>query len=269
MNQAFYRLIHREFDHETKKVRSHYASTPCAQGTWSEEEQHMAAVAGILTHELEHYFPENHLRLARLSFDIFGFIHFGEFVIETQTIRAGKTIQLIESNMICQQRTSVLARAWRIQKSDTHEISGVEDLPVVHPELLPKWDGIHDWKGGFVDSIEARSCEQRRAGKGVVWLKTDVNMIENEHSSEFVRLMGLVDVANGCVPRVLASSGKWAFPNLDLQIHLYRLPAGQWLGIEAVQQFGQDGIGLTSAILHDTHGPFGRSEQILTLRKLT
>ncbi|MEG1157701.1 MAG: thioesterase family protein, partial [Acinetobacter sp.] len=31
--------------------------------------------------------------------------------------------------------------------------------------------------------------------------------------------------------------------------------------------YGDDGIGLTSAVLHDEQGPFGRSEQILTLRK--
>jgi hypothetical protein len=31
--------------------------------------------------------------------------------------------------------------------------------------------------------------------------------------------------------------------------------------------FGRDGIGLTSTVLHDRQGPFGRAEQILTLRR--
>jgi hypothetical protein len=31
--------------------------------------------------------------------------------------------------------------------------------------------------------------------------------------------------------------------------------------------FGSDGIGLTSTVLHDLEGPFGRAEQILTIRK--
>jgi hypothetical protein len=66
------------------------------------------------------------------------------------------------------------------------------------------------------------------------------------------------------VPR--QSPKEWAFPNLDLQIHLHRLPRGPWLGLETVQQYGADGIGLTSSVLHDIYGPFGRSEQILTLR---
>ncbi len=50
---------------------------------------------------------------------------------------------------------------------------------------------------------------------------------------------------------------------------MHRYPQGKWLGLETVQQYGSDGIGLTSAVLHDVYGPFGRSEQILTLRKMT
>ena len=58
------------------------------------------------------------------------------------------------------------------------------------------------------------------------------------------------------------------FPNVDLQIHLYRLPKGKWLGLDVQQQYGADGIGLTTAVLHDEEGPFGHAEQILTVRKV-
>lgn len=40
----------------------------------------------------------------------------------------------------------------------------------------------------------------------------------------------------------------------------------KWLDIEVVQQY--DGIGLASAVLYDVQGPFGCSEQILTIRPL-
>jgi hypothetical protein len=80
----------------------------------------------------------------------------------------------------------------------------------------------------------------------------------------------MVDTANGVVPRLGLglSQLEWMFPNTDLQIHMHRIPTGKWLGIEAMQQYGTDGIGLTSAVLHDIHGPFGRSEQILTIRPM-
>ena len=81
------------------------------------------------------------------------------------------------------------------------------------------------------------------------------------------RLMGLVDTANGIAARVPPGKDSYAFPNLDLQIHMYRRPEGEWLGLDNAVSFGVDGIGLTSTVLHDRSGPFGRAEQILTLRK--
>jgi hypothetical protein len=48
---------------------------------------------------------------------------------------------------------------------------------------------------------------------------------------------------------------------------MYRQPQGEWLGLDNEVSFGTDGIGLTSTVLHDLTGPFGRAEQILTLRR--
>jgi hypothetical protein len=81
----------------------------------------------------------------------------------------------------------------------------------------------------------------------------------------------MVDLANGIVPRLgsYLNDLQWMFPNTDLQIHMHRVPKGRWLGLEAVQQYGAGGIGITSAVLHDVYGPFGRSEQILTIRQIS
>ncbi|MDY3331088.1 MAG: thioesterase family protein, partial [Pelistega sp.] len=106
-----------------------------------------------------------------------------------------------------------------------------------------------------------------RPGKGIVWITTDKAMVEGEQPSSFTRLLGLIDTANGTVPRQ-EGDFDWAFPNLDLQVHLHRLPQGDWLGLETIQQYGADGIGLTTSVLHDVYGAFGRSEQILTIRPM-
>jgi hypothetical protein len=100
-----------------------------------------------------------------------------------------------------------------------------------------------------------------------VWIRTPYALIDSVESPDWVRLMGLVDTANGIATRVPPGPGSWAFPNVDLQIHLYRQPSGEWLGIDNAVTFGADGIGLTSSVLHDDEGPFGRAEQILTIRR--
>lgn len=263
---AYYVLLGRE-QHADGSVTALYRSEIHAQGAWNPNEQHMAPATGIVSKELEKFQIREDMRIGKISLDIFGLIHFGEFTIHTRMIRTGKTIELIEAEMKSQGKTCIVARAWRIMFQDTSHIAGLEDHAIENPETFELWEGMRKWPGGFIQSIETRSNHHRRGGKGIVWMKPFYDMVEGEQTSDFVRHMGLVDTANGIVPRVEPMSN-WAYPNLDLQIHMHRIPKGEWLGIEAVQQYGTDGIGLTSAVLHDIHGPYARSEQILTLRPL-
>ncbi|MDD2944431.1 thioesterase family protein [Acinetobacter haemolyticus] len=262
---AYYQLIGRNTD-ATGIVTAHYQSTLLAQGAWNEHEQHMAPATGIICAELDRFMPRQGMRIGRIGLDILGLIPAGEFSITTKVIRPGKTIELIESEMQAQGKSCIVARTWRMMTQNSQVVKSLEDAQVAGPDHASIWEGIRQWPGGYIESIEARSHE-RRAGKGVVWLRTQHDMVEAEPTSDFVRLMGMVDTANGVVPRQEVPFS-WGFPNLDLQIHLHRLPQGQWLGLETVQQYGEDGIGLTSSVLHDLSGPFGRSEQILTLRPM-
>ena len=262
---AYYQLLNRETFNNV--MTTYYRPTIHSQGAWNPHEQHMAPASGIIAAELEQFLPRSDLRIGRISFDIFGLIAFGDFSITTQIIRAGKTIELIESKMKANGKTCVVARAWRMSIQDSHSIAGIEDQNIHHPDTYTIWNGMQRWPGGFIHSITARKDENNQIGRGIVWLTNNIEMIEEKTTSDFVRLIGMVDTANGVVPRQ-EGDFSWVFPNLDLQIHMHRLPSGKWLGLETVQQYGADGIGLTSSILHDVHGPFGRSEQILTLRKL-
>ncbi|PQZ93649.1 thioesterase [Arthrobacter sp. MYb227] len=246
----------------------HYRSTVHAQGAWNPHEQHMAPATGILVHEMEKFQPREEMRMARISLDIHGIIHAGDFEIKTRMIRPGRTIELIEGEMISQGRTCVVARGWRLKTSDSTAVAALEDTEVTHPEELVAFEGMTPWPGGYIRGLEFRGANGHRPGKGVVWMRNHFEMVQGIQSPDFVRLMGMVDTANGVAPRVAPGPGSWMFPNVDLQIHMYRAPVGEWLGIEAQQTYGTDGIGLTSAVLHDINGPFGRTEQILTVRPL-
>ena len=52
-----------------------------------------------------------------------------------------------------------------------------------------------------------------------------------------------------------------SFINADLTVSLHRLPAGEWVGLDAVTALEPHGIGLTRTLLHDVEGPVGEGLQ--------
>ncbi len=252
--------------HDDGSVTAHFAPEPHAQGAWNPHEQHMAPATGVICSELECFRPRDDLRIGRVALDILGLIPLAPFTITTRLLRPGRTIELVEATMSAQGRACIVARAWRMQTSDTSDIAGTEDAAIAGPEPMQPWDGMDQWSGGYIQSLHFRADARRRAGSGIVWMRNDLDMVEGRETSAFVRLMGMVDTANGIVTR--ASPREWAFPNLDLNIDLLRLPEGPWLGLQTTQDYGSDGIGLTRSVLHDLRGPFGHGTQILTLRRM-
>ncbi|WP_178945211.1 thioesterase family protein [Kocuria sp. TGY1127_2] len=244
-----------------------FRSSIHAQGAWNEHEQHMAPASGIIAHCLARHEPREDMRIARISFEILGLIPGGDFEIVTSTVRPGKTIELVQAELAAGGRVAIRATAWRLTTSDTSAIAATEDPSLPLRAECARWNGYEEWPGGFIRSIEAVQAPGHRPGRGKAWIRPTVPLVDGVDSPDWVRLLGVVDATNGIATRVPAGASSWLFPNVDLQIHMYREPRGEWLGIDNSVTFGADGIGLTSSILHDEQGPFGRSEQILTLRK--
>lgn len=244
-----------------------YRSTIHAQGAWNPHEQHMAPASGIIADALVRHEPRDDVRLARISYEILGLIPGGEFQVHTSTLRPGRTIELIQAELSAGGRVAIRATAWRMITSDTSAVAATEDEPMPGPDECKPWDGATVWPGGYIRSLEMRLAEGHRPGSGRVWIRTSHPLTDREDITDLARLMGLVDTANGIAARVPPGEDSYIFPNVDLQIHMYRQPSGEWLGLDNKVSFGSDGIGLTSTVLHDVDGPFGRAEQILTLRK--
>ena len=255
MTQSYYRSL----------GDGHFASTELTEGAWSPDEQHMAVATGLLVRELEAFEGGEGTRLCRISLDIFGMIRRGECEIDVRVVRPGRRISLLEAEWRSGGRTAIVARGWRLATEDTREALGTEDAPMPGPDEATPHTAMAAWPGAFLRSLEVRVLPGWRPGRGQTWLRTGTELVEGGTSSTLARLAGMMDVANGLAPRV-APGGTWSYPNVDLQIHLHRAPRGEWLGVDVTQQYGPDGIGLTSAVLHDLDGPFGRSEQILLVR---
>ena len=112
----------------------HFRSTIHAQGAWNEHEQHMAPASGLLADSLERHEPRSDMRMARLSYEILGLIPGGEFHIDTTTLRPGRTIELLQAELVANGRVAIRATAWRMITSDTSAVAAVEDTAIPAPD---------------------------------------------------------------------------------------------------------------------------------------
>jgi hypothetical protein len=222
-----------------------------------------------MAHELQRFSEPDGLRIARISYDILGVIHGGEFTVDVEVERAGRTIQLLTAEMRGPDgRACIRAHAWRLITSDTSDVAACEDetMPALeHCPPLGEFSTI--WPGGYIAQLEARQDPRTRPGRGWSWVRSTVPLVEGEEApfGEFIRDL---DAANGLAPRTLPHGGGFAYPNVDLQVHLYREPTGDWKGLDSRATFGSDGIGLTSSTVSDSSGVVGRVEQMLTVRRV-
>lgn len=247
---------------------STFEPTAHASGAWSEEDHHFAPVAGLMVHAIEGFRAEHagaDLQLGRISFDILGRIPMQELEIHVEVLRPGRTIELLQATLAIGGRTVITARAWCLGRADTADVAATESETIPAPDACRAWDMGQGWPGGYIAQLQARVA-QRRPGRGTVWLCSPTQLIEGEQSHETARFFANIDAANGIAAR--QEPGAWAFPNVDLTVHLHRVPAGHWTGLDTAVTWGADGVGLTSSTLHDESGPVGRAEQILTLRRL-
>jgi hypothetical protein len=244
-----------------------YRPTRHAGGAWSDNELHMAPVAGAIADAIEQFIGSRASRsmtVARLSFDILGMLPATEFDVDVRVIRRGRTIELLEAIMASDGRPAVVTRAWLLAHYDTSEVAGGQAHRLPHPDTLTVGHLTGDWPGGYISSLDVRYCGEPSPGRGQAWVSTDIDLIDGQQASDLARFVGLVDTANGVAVR--QSPTNWIFPNVDLTIHLHRQPRGRWVGLDTSVTFGSEGHGLTSTILHDLNGPVGMAEQILTVR---
>ena len=248
-----------------------YRPTKQAGGAWQDNEIHFSPLGGLIVHAIDVHRAAkdggtNGKELGRISFDILGFLAADDCEIRVETIRPGRTIELIEAIVTIGGRAAVLARAWFIATADTHAVSGGEPNSLTSAENSMPWAMTDTWPGGYVASLETRVVTLPLPGRGSAWLRTDIALVVGELSSAHASFIALVDTANGVAVR--ESPLDVAYPNLDLTIHLYRQPRGDWVGLDTTVTFGPAGHGLTSTVLHDEAGPVGRAEQILTVRPI-
>ena len=236
-------------------------------GGWDPGELHFSPLAGLIVHAIDGYRaarPETGLLLSRVSYDILGRLANDVCEVRVETIRPGRTIELLEATLSIGGRAVIRARAWMLSPFDTSAVAGGADGALPDPERLPSWPMTSVWPGGYIASLDVRPVVPVEPGRATAWVSTAHALVDGEEASPAASYIALIDTANGLAAR--ESPGSWLYPNVDLTLHLHRQPEGRWVGLDSTAVFGPTGQGVTGSVLHDVAGPVGTAQQMLTVR---
>lgn len=101
-----------------------------------------------------------------------------------------------------------------------------------------------------------------RPGPAVAWLRLERPLVGVEPASPLARAVHAAKLA----ARIAGLGGPGlAGVAVDLDMHLWRQPAGQWVLVEARVETGAAGAGTALATLHDLAGPFAVTAATLML----
>ena len=98
-------------------------------------------------------------------------------------------------------------------------------------------------------------------GPAKVWMRQRCPLVEGEEPSPLQRTMVIADVGNG-ISAVL-DWRRHLFINVDLSVHLERMPEGEWVCVDAVTRPRPNGVGSAESELSDGSGRIGRAVQTL------
>jgi hypothetical protein len=245
-----------------------FVATELTRGPWDPGAQHAGPPAALLGHALEGLPDAERFQIGRISFDILRAVPIGPVQVAARVLRPGRRVQLIEAELGDSTETLMRATAWRIR---TEPVEIPEEAIAASPPPPPPERGSEvsffptGQEHGYHSAMEVRFISGGfiEPGPAVVWLRMRQPLIAGEETSPLQRLLVVADVGNG----VSASLDyrRYLFINVDLTVHLERMPAGEWVCVDAVTLPQPNGLGTAESVLSDGEGRVGRALQTLLI----
>ena len=259
-----------------------FLATDLTRGPWDPGLQHAGPPAALLGRAIETHGNRTGLRVARITFDIARPVPIAELTVTTRTLRAGRSVELLEATLSSGTTELMRATALRIRTTGfalPDEPGLPAELgPPVEPRLPaelvpgPRLPGPEAGRVepffptgqevGYHTAMEFRFVAGSflDLGPATVWMRMRHPLVPGEPPSPLCRVLIAADSGNGVSAAL--DFRTWRFVNPDLTVYLLRYPAGEWVALEA-STTAADGIGLADTTLHDEQGPIGRSAQAL------
>jgi acyl-Coa thioesterase superfamily protein/acyl-CoA thioesterase superfamily protein len=244
-----------------------FRATELTRGPWDPGAQHAGPPAALLGHAIERLPETAEFQVGRVTFEILRSVPIASVRVEAQVVRPGRRVQMVEAELSdAEGEVLMRARAWRIRTAqlDLPAEALVAAGPPPPPEQGAKTGFFPTGQEhGYHSAMEVRfvSGGFLEPGPATVWLRMRQPLVAGEEPTPLQRTLVVADVGNG----VSASLDfrRYLFINVDLTVQLERMPAGEWICVDAVTLPQPNGIGVSESVLSDRQGRIGRGLQTL------
>jgi hypothetical protein len=243
-----------------------FRSTPHTAGPWSADSQHLGPPSALLARQLERTAPAASA-LGRITVEVLGPVPVAELSVRSWVARPGRSVQLSQAELSAGGRPVATAAAWWIATSDSTDVAAGLPAPLPSVDSAQPVGTIPDgWPSGYLSAMEWSTVKGGfgQPGPATVWVRQRVALVDGESPTGLQRLMAVADSGNGVSN--LLDPWAWFFINTELTVHTWRMPAGEWIGLDANTTIGPQGIGVATSTLHDQDGPVGHGSQALLVR---
>ena len=266
-----------------------YSATEHTRGPWDGDSQHAGPPAALIGREVERCAgigesaADRHV--GRITFEILRPVPIALLRVEASVIRPGRRVDMVEATLLdAGGEPLVRARAWRLLRRElalppavasTAEGSAAaragrpsgEPGPPPSPGELEASDAFfptgHDV--GYHTAMEYRFARGSflEDGPATTWMRMRHPLLAGERPSPLQRVLIAADSGNGISSTL--DFHRYVFINVDLTVHLGRMPAGEWVCLDAITVPEPTGVGITDTMLLDERGPLGRAAQTLMI----
>jgi hypothetical protein len=237
------------------------------RGPWDEVSQHAGPPAALLGRAMERLpTPDGApMRIGRVTYEILRPVPIAPLRVEARIERDGRRVQMLAASLHVGDEEVMRARGWRLREEAVDLPDGLLPGPPGHSpadgeagDFFPTGSDV-----GYHSAVEYRFVEGSfvDSGPATVWMRSRVPVVAGEQISPLGRALVVADSGNGVSATV--DWRRFLFINVDLTVHLHRLPAGEWVCLDAVTLPQADGVGLADTALWDELGPIGRAAQTL------
>jgi hypothetical protein len=250
-----------------------FVATELTGGPWDPDAQHAGPPAALLGREIERL-GEGRLgggegppaQVGRITYEILRPVPIAPLRVQAEVVRPGRRVELVAAALSDEEGEPLIrARGWRL-RTDRVSFASSEPqgpLPPGPDEARPeKFPGV-GFETGYHGVVEHRFARGSFAelGPATTWLRMGVPLLAGEEPTPLQRVLVAADSGNGV--SVTLDWTRYLFINVDLTVHLHRMPAGEWIGLDAETFPEESGVGMADTRLLDERGQIGRAVQTL------